>query len=88
MSVAEASLSERLRRIRLDRFGEHGIPALSDAINIPARTWENIERGVQIPGSVILQFIEITRVEPHWLLTGEGERYRARSGDSRWKAIS
>ena len=35
-----------------------------------------------IPGHVILQFIEIAEVDPHWLLTGDGERYRARPGAS------
>jgi hypothetical protein len=72
-------LPDRLREIRLDRFGEHGIPTLSKAMEIPARTWENFEAGVQVPGWAILQFIEICGVDPHWLLTGEGERYRVRS---------
>jgi hypothetical protein len=70
------SLSNRLREMRRDRFGEAGIPALSGAMNIPTRTWENFECGVQIPGWAILQFIDICGANPHWLLTGEGERYR------------
>ncbi len=28
-----------------------------------------------IPAEVILQFIEITEANPHWLLTGDGPRY-------------
>ncbi len=69
-------LASRVREIRLDKFGGEGIANLSRAMNIPARTWEHFENGVMIPGWIILQFIEITGVEPHWLLTGKGERYR------------
>jgi hypothetical protein len=78
MSRNGDTLSDRLREIRLDRFGEHGILTLSKAMGIPARTWENFEAGVQVPGWALLQFIEFSGVEPHWLLTGEGERYRDR----------
>jgi hypothetical protein len=66
----------------LDRFGEHGIPTLSEAMEIPARTWENFEAGVQASGRAVLQFIEISGADPHWLLTGEGGRDRARSEGS------
>jgi hypothetical protein len=83
MSRTGDTLPERLREIRLDRFGEHGIRTLSEAMEISAQTWENFEVGVQIPGWAILRFIEISGVDPHWLLTGEGERYIARSEGSR-----
>jgi hypothetical protein len=79
MSRDGDQLPERLREIRLDRFGEHGIARLSAAMEIPARTWENFEAGVQVSGWALLKFIEICGVDPHWLLTGEGERYRDRS---------
>jgi hypothetical protein len=82
-----AELAPRIREIRLDRFGEDGIAGLSEALKIPARTWSNIESGVQISGWIILQFIELTRVEPHWLLTGEGERYQNQSGESGRRAF-
>ena len=52
-----------------------GVAALSRALGIPARTWENYERGVTISGAVLLRFIEHTGAEPHWLLTGQGECY-------------
>jgi len=71
-------LSTRVRLIRVEKYGEDGVSAISRALKIPARTWENYEGGVTIPARHLLQFIEITGVEPHWLLTGEGERYRAR----------
>jgi len=62
----------------MDRYGEDGVATLSRALEIPAGTWEHFEDGVMIPAWVILQFIVLTGVEPHWLLTGEGERFRAR----------
>jgi hypothetical protein len=70
------SLADRVRKIRNEAFGRDGVAPLAQVIGIPPRTWENYERGVTIPARVMLQFIEITCVEPHWLLTGEGERYR------------
>jgi hypothetical protein len=79
MSRDGDQLPVRLREIRLDRFGEHGIPTLSAAMEVPAGTWANFEAGVQVPGWTLLKFIEICGVDPHWLLTGEGERYRDHS---------
>ena len=69
-------LASRVREIRRERFGNDGCGTLSRKMNIPVRTWEHFENGVTIPAGVLLQFIEITGVEPHWLLTGKGERYR------------
>jgi len=73
-------LARRVREIRLEMFDD-GVATLSQAMDIPARTWEHFENGVTIPAWIILQFIEITGVEPHWLMTGEGERYRVRSAN-------
>jgi hypothetical protein len=70
-------LGSRLREVRLDRYGEHGGPLLAEELRISSRTWFNYESGATIPGLVLLRFIEVTGVEPRWLLTGEGPRYRA-----------
>jgi hypothetical protein len=78
MQKENEQLSLRIRQIRLESFGDDGVSALSRALEVPAKTWEHYENGVTIPGRAILQFIEITGAEPHWLLTGEGERYRDR----------
>jgi hypothetical protein len=69
-------LAARVREIRFEKFGNDGIAILSQAMSISVRTWEHFEHGVTIPGWILLQFIEISGVEPNWLLTGEGERYR------------
>ena len=68
------SLAHRLHHVRLEMHGEHGGPLMAQALEIPARTWANYESGVIIPGGVLLRFIEVTGVEPHWLLTGESRR--------------
>ena len=87
MPESRVELSLRIREIRLDRFGEDGIEAVSEALGISARTWENFESGVMIPGRIILHFVVLTGVEPCWLLTGEGDRYRDRSGQEAWRAL-
>jgi hypothetical protein len=58
-------LASRVREIRLDRFGNDGIATLSQAMNIPTRTWEQFENGVTIPAWILRQFIEISGVQPH-----------------------
>ena len=80
MGSDDDRLAARLREVRTDRFGE-GVADMAEALKIPPRTWENYETGVQVPGWALLQFIEATAADPHWLLTGEGERYLARPGD-------
>ena len=79
-------LASRIREIRAEKFGDEGGAILAQAMNISARTWEHFENGVMIPACIILQFIELTGVEPHWLSTGEGERYRIPPVKSRRRA--
>ena len=57
-------------------FGEHGGPEIARRLGIPGRTWYNYEMGVTVPAEVILRFIDLTSVEPTWLLYGRGENYR------------
>ena len=76
---AKLLLAKRLKQIRMELFGEHGGPELGRLLKIPARTWHNYELGVTVPAEVIFRFIDATSVEPKWLLTGEGTRYRERA---------
>jgi hypothetical protein len=76
-------LASRIREIRIEKFGTEGVTALSQGTNTTASTWENFENGVMIPGWILLQFIELTGADPHWLLTGEGGRYRVPTVKSR-----
>ena len=79
-------LARRLREIREFLYGENGLDALAHALGIPAATWLNYERGAVMPADVLLDLIEVTRVDPHWLRTGEGERLimETRSRYSNW----
>ena len=65
-------LGVRLKHIRIELFGISGVPELASLLGIPAKTWTNYERGVTMPGNILLGFIELTSVNPHWLRTGEG----------------
>jgi hypothetical protein len=78
---AKYALAERLRSLRAELFGDRGGPELSRRLGLPIRTWYNYESGVTVPAEVVLKIIELTSVEPMWLLHGEGPKYRtARSG--------
>jgi hypothetical protein len=70
-------LAIRVREIRRERYGDGGIPLLARLLGLPVQTWVNFEAGVGMPAPVILRFIEVTGADPRWLLTGEGDRYRA-----------
>jgi hypothetical protein len=70
------ALASRLREIRSEKYGEHGGPLIAEAMGLPARTWANYESGVSIHGLALLRFIDVSGVEPHWLLSGRGEKYR------------
>jgi hypothetical protein len=71
-------LARRIREIREELYGEHGGPLLAAALDLPFRTWVNYEVGCTIPAHSILRFIEVTYAHPHWLLTGEGDKYLSR----------
>ena len=66
----------RIVEVRRDLFGDEGIPAIADALHLPHRTWMNYEKGVVMPAAVLLCFLDLTSVDPHWLLTGSGPKYQ------------
>jgi len=70
------ALAERLAALRKELFGERGGPELARRLGLPIRTWYNYEAGVTVPAEVILRLIEMTSVEPLWLLHGTGPQYR------------
>lgn len=73
--VAKLNLARRVREVRKELYGDHGGPLLAEAMSLPFRTWDNYEAGVTIPSVVILRFIQLTAVNPVWLLRGEGEKF-------------
>jgi hypothetical protein len=74
----KSDLAVRVREIRMSLYGENGGPVLAEALGIPFRTLHHYESGFTIPAHSILRFIEVTGVNPHWLLTGRGERFLER----------
>jgi hypothetical protein len=73
-------IGARVREIRGELYGEHGARILADQLGIPPQTWLNFEAGVTIPAELILRFVEVTGVEPQWLLRGRGEKFRSSQG--------
>jgi hypothetical protein len=73
--VSNKRVAERVRDIRVERYGDDGVAKLADHLRVPERTWRNYEAGVTIPAITILRFIVLTDVSPLWLLTGRGEKY-------------
>ena len=74
----DSDRGSRVREVREDLYGEGGAAALAAALDLPEETWLNYERGVTMPADVLLGFIDLTGADPHWLLTGDGERTAAR----------
>ena len=73
---ARRALAERLVDLRSDLFGERGSQKMAKWLGVPTRTWYSYERGVVIPGTLILKIIVKTSVEPAWLLHGTGPKFR------------
>jgi hypothetical protein len=78
MRAEMSILARRFIEVRRDLYGDHGGPLMAKAMNLPFRTWANYEAGVVMPAHILLVFLEVTGVDPRWLLTGEGESYRHR----------
>src|SRR5262249_4873123 len=71
----QVDLAERLREVREDLYGEHGGQFLADTLGISLRSWMNYESGVVVRAEVVLKLIVTVRVNPLWLLTGQGDKY-------------
>jgi hypothetical protein len=71
----KSDLAGRIRDVRIALYGENGGPILAAALGIPFRTLHNYELGCTVPAHSILRFIELTGVDPHWLLTGDGAQF-------------
>jgi hypothetical protein len=71
----KGDLAARVRQTRVALYGENGGPLLAEAMGVPFRKLHGYEIGRRIPAPFILKFIELTRVDPHWLLTGQGSQF-------------
>src|SRR5258707_15377787 len=83
----KCGVAERLRELRTIGFGERGGPELARQLGLPVRTWYNYESGVTVPAEVILKIVELTSVEPIWLLHGKGPKFRNPAMERREGAV-
>jgi DNA-binding transcriptional regulator YiaG len=77
----QPELASRFREIREGVCGERDAQFLADALEVRVETWLNYESGVIMPAHVALKLIDIARVNPHWLLTGQGDPHDDRTRD-------
>src|SRR5208337_556658 len=80
---AKLALAGRLSNLRMELFGDRGGPEMARRLGIPVRTWYNYEGGVTVPAEVVLKIIELTSVEPVWLLNGKGPKFRQQPRNDR-----
>jgi hypothetical protein len=83
VKTKHSDLAQRVREVREDLYGEYGAQFLADALGLPLGTWANYEHGVIIPAEVILKLIDLTGVNPSWLLTGQEPKYLGRGSADR-----
>ena len=69
---AKQALARKLRKLRLEHFGEEGVTQLAQLLGLPEATWLNYEAGVTIPGEILLAFVILTETEPRWFLQADG----------------
>lgn len=72
-------LAQRLKQIRLELFGQRGGPELARRLNLPTRTWYNYEKGVTIPGEILLDFLLLTQVSLQRFLNGSDDKSEVES---------
>ena len=74
----KSDLAGRIRRCQLPstaRTAGHYWPGHSVFRSKP---FTSTRPGATIPAQSILSFIKLTGVDPHWLLTGDGDQFRDR----------
>jgi hypothetical protein len=81
-SASRKWIAERVRQIRIERYGENGGPVLAKAMGIPFHCWASYEAGVTMPSEVLLRFIQVTNSNPNWFLTNLDEKYVLSDRDS------
>jgi hypothetical protein len=71
----QRELARRVREIREELFGDAGAGLLAQRLGLPEQTWRHYEAGCTIPAEVLLRFLLLTVADPHWLATGEKEKF-------------
>jgi len=70
--------AERLGKTREAAFGRTGRSAFARALGIPLTSYLNFEHGRVPPMDIIVKMMTLTRVNPRWLVHGEGPQYLPR----------
>jgi len=81
-SASRKWIAERVRQIRIERYGENGGPVLAKAMGIPFQAWASYEAGTTMPSEVLLRFIQVTNSNPNWFLTNMDDQYCLSDRDS------
>ena len=69
---------ERLGSIREEALGKNGRSAFARALGIPLTSYLNFENGRVPPMDIVVKMMTLTRVDPQWLVHGEGAQYLPR----------
>jgi hypothetical protein len=75
------AIAKRMSSLRAEMFGERGRATMARRLGLPLRTWYNYEKGTAIPAEVVLSVIELTSVEPAWLLRERGPKYNSQRSE-------
>jgi hypothetical protein len=75
------ALAARLAHLRIELFGQEGVPEMAERLGIPSQTWKNYEAGLPVPAVIFLKVLELTSVDARWLLNGEGPMMRRARND-------
>lgn len=71
-----AAVAWRVIELRRERHNSRGAAAFARELGIPERSWYLYEHGTAMPGELLLKIVELTGVEPMWLLYGTEPKYR------------
>ena len=78
-----AAVNRRFRALRLRLEGPRGKSAFARRIGESQSNVSRWETGRTIPGFALAKVVQAYNVNPHWLLTGEGEVFAGKAEDIR-----
>lgn len=67
-------LNERIRKVRLEKFGERGKSKLCDILDgMPTSTYQLYEEDTKPPGDFLKLFCSKLNINYYWMMEGKGE---------------
>lgn len=77
-------LAQKIKTLRMMKFGERGGPELARRLGLPIRTWYNYESGVTMPAEVLIDFLHATGASLETLLADDAnDLYDSQFDDKR-----